>query len=118
QLLSNLRFILFEQKDFIYSEEDNRTPLTRLYQYLQVNPQLIPIFDTFEGLLNPALSVHEIFTSLFGGIFSTSGRTFVLVCRTEVALSSNLLEPIKSYTLSPLSPTVSLEIVSQKIEQL
>lgn len=118
QLLSNLRFILFEQKDFIYSEEDNRTRLTRLYQYLQVNPQLIPIFDSFEGLLNPALSVHEIFTSLFGGIFSTSGRTFVLVCRTEVALSSNLLEPIKSYTLSPLSPTVSLEIVSHKIEQL
>jgi hypothetical protein len=118
QLLSNVRFILFEQKDFIYSEEDNRTRLTRLYQYLQANPQVIPIFDSFEALLNPTISVHEIFTSLFGGIFSTSGRTFVLVCRTEIALTSNLLEPIKSYTLSPLSPTVSLEIVSQKMEQL
>jgi len=118
QLLSNVRFILFEQKDFIYSEEDNRTRLTRLYQYLQANPQVIPIFDSFEALLNPTISVNEIFTSLFGGIFSTSGRTFVLVCRTEIALTSNLLEPIKSYTLSPLSPTVSLEIVSQKMEQL
>jgi tRNA uridine 5-carbamoylmethylation protein Kti12 len=118
QLLSNVRFILFEQKDFIYSEEDNRTRLTRLYQYLQGNPQVIPIFDSFEALLNPTISVHEIFTSLFGGIFSTSGRTFVLVCRTEIALTSNLLEPIQSYTLSPLSPTVSLEIVSQKMEQL
>ncbi|BAY66430.1 ATP-dependent Clp protease [Calothrix brevissima NIES-22] len=118
QLLSNVRFILFEQKDFIYSEEDNRTRLTRLYQYLQANPQVIPIFDSFEALLNPTISVHEIFTSLFGGIFSTSGRTFVLVCRTEIALTSSLLEPIKSYTLSPLSPTVSLEIVSHKMEQL
>jgi Cdc6-like AAA superfamily ATPase len=118
QLLSNVRFILFEQQDFIYSEEDNRTRLTRLYQYLQANPQIIPIFDSFESLLNPTLSVHEIFISLFGGIFSTSGRTFVLVCRREMALTSNLLEPIKSYTLSPLSPTVSLEIVSQKMEQL
>ena len=84
QLLSNVRFILFEQKDFIYSEEDNRTRLTRLYQYLQANPQVIPIFDSFEGLLNQALSVHEIFTNLFGSILSTSGRTFVLVCRTEI----------------------------------
>jgi AAA domain (Cdc48 subfamily) len=118
RLLSNVRFILFEQQDFIYSEEDNKTRLKRLYQYLQANPQIIPIFDSFESLLNPALSVHEIFISLFGGIFSTSGRTFVLVCRREIALTSNLLEPIKSYTLSPLSPIVSLEIVSQKMEQL
>lgn len=118
QLLSNVRFILFEQKDFIYSEEDNQARLTRLYQYLQANPQVIPIFDSFEGLLNQALSVYEIFISLFGGVLSTSGRTFVLVCRTEIALSSNLLEPIKSHTLSPLSPTVSLEIVSHKIEEI
>lgn len=118
QLLSNVRFILFDQKDFIYSEEDNRNRLTRLYQYLQANPQVIPIFDSFEALLNPTLSFHEIFTSLFGGIFSTSGRTFVLVCRTEIALTSNLLEQIKSYTLSPLSPTLTLEIVSKKMEQL
>ncbi|GJD19165.1 hypothetical protein RIVM261_041210 [Rivularia sp. IAM M-261] len=118
QLLSNVRFILFEQKDFIYSEEDNRTRLTRLYQYLQANPQVIPIFDSFEGLLNQALSVHEIFTNLFGSILSTNGRTFVLVCRTEIALTSSLLEPIKSYTLSPLSPNASLEIVSHKISEL
>ena len=116
--LSNVRFILFEQKDFIYSEEDNRTRLTRLYQYLQANPQVIPIFDSFETLLNPALSVHETFTSLFGGILSTSGRTFLLVCRTERALSSNLLESIQNYTLSPLSPTVTLKIVAQTMEQL
>ncbi len=118
QLLSNVRFILFDQEDFIYSEEDNRTRLTRLYQYLQVNPQVIPIFDSCEGLLNPALSVYEIFTKLFGGTFSTSGRTFILVCRTEIALNSKLLESVKSCTLSPLSPTITLEIVSEKIEQL
>lgn len=118
QLLSNVSFVLFEQQDFIYSEEDNRSRLKRLYQYLQANPQVIPIFDSFEGLLNPALSVHEIFTSLFGGILSTSGRTFILVCRRERALTTNLLEPIQKYTLSPLSPTVTLEIVYHKMEQL
>lgn len=118
RILSNVRFILFERKDFIYSEEDNRTRLTRLYQYLQANPQVIPIFDSFETLLNPTLSVHETFVSLFGGILSTSGRTFILVCRTQRALSSSLVEPIQNYTLSPLSPTVTLEIVSQKMEQL
>lgn len=118
QLLSNVRFILFEQKDFIYSEEDNRTRLTRLYQYLQTNPQVIPVFDSFEAFLNPALSVHETFNSLFGGILSTRGRTFILVCRTEIALSSSLLEPIRSYKLSPLSPQITLEIVSEKMEQL
>ncbi|MGB3636101.1 MAG: AAA family ATPase [Rivularia sp. (in: cyanobacteria)] len=117
-LLANVRFILFDQKDFIYSEEDNRTRLTRLYQYLQANPQVIPVFDSFEALLNPALSVYETFTSLFGGILSTRGRTFVLVCRTEIALSSNLLEPIQKYKLSPLSPTISLDIVSEKMGQL
>lgn len=118
RLLSNVRFILFEQKDFIYSEEDNRTRLTRLYQYLQANPQVIPIFDSFESLLNPTLSVHETFTSLFGGILSTTGRTFILVCRTEIALTSNLLEPIQNYTLAPLSPQVTAKITSGKIEQL
>ncbi|MBR8828175.1 MAG: AAA family ATPase [Gomphosphaeria aponina SAG 52.96 = DSM 107014] len=118
RLLSNVRFILFEQKDFIYSEEDNRTRLKRLYQYLQANPQVIPIFDSFEVLLNSALSVHEIFMSLFGGILSTKGRTFVLICRTDIALTSSLLEHLQSYTLSPLSPKVTLEIVSQKMEQL
>lgn len=118
QLLSNVRFILFEQKDFIYSEEDNRTRLTRLYEYLQANPQVIPVFDSFEALLNPALSVHETFTSLFGGILSTTGRTFILVCRTEVALSSSLLESIPSYKLSPLSPQITLKIVSEKMDKL
>ncbi|WP_414624794.1 AAA family ATPase [Calothrix sp. CCY 0018] len=118
RLLSNVSFVLFEQQDFIYSEEDNRNRLKRLYQYLQVNPQVIPIFDSFQGLLNPALSVHEIFTSLFGGILSTTGRTFILVCRTEIASTANIVEPIQKYTLSPLSPTITLDIVHHKMEQL
>ena len=117
RLLSNIRFILFEQKDFIYSEEDNRTRLKRLYQYLQSNPQVIPIFDSFEVLLNPALSVSEIFSNLFGGILSTTGRTFILVCETEIASTSNLLKSIQKYRLSPLSPQITLEVVSEKIER-
>lgn len=116
-LLTNIRFILFQKQDFIYSEEDNRTRLTRLYQYLQVNPQIIPVFDSFESILNPALSVCEIFTSLFGSILATSGRTFILVCRTSTA-DSNLLDNVQKYTLSALSAADTLKIVKQKMTQL
>ena len=115
--LTNLRFILFQKQDFIYSEEDNRTRLTRLYQYLQVNPQVIPVFDSFEAILNPALSVCEIFTSLFGSILSTGGRTFILVCRTSAA-GTSLLENAQKYTLSALSPGDTLAIVEQKMDRL
>ena len=117
-LLRNVRFILFQQGDFIYSEEDNRTRLTRLYEYLRTHPQVIPVFDGVEGLLNPVLSVEEDFTRLFGGILTTAGRTFVLVCRTGGTLNSNLLQHIQNHTLPPLSPTVTLDIVRQRMKQL
>ena len=41
-----------------------------------------------------------------------------MVCRSEITLTSNYLESIKSYTLPPLSPDISLKIASLKIEEL
>lgn len=116
-LLRNVRFILFQQGDFIYSEEDNRTRLTRLYEYLRTHPQVIPAFDGVEGLLNPVLSVQEDFIRLFGSILTNGGRTFILVCRTGGVLNSNLLQPIPTYNLPPLSPKATFHIVYQKMEQ-
>lgn len=117
-VLRNTRFILFQQEDFIYSEEDNRSRLTRLYEYLRSHPQVIPVFDGVEGLLNPVLSIEEDFTRLFGGLLTAGGRTFVLVCRTGGTSNSNLLQHISNQTLPPLSSEVTLEIIREWIEHL
>lgn len=117
-VLKNARFIYFRQDDFMGSEEHNRMRLEKLYSYLSHHPNLIPVFDSFEAILNPHLGIQEVFTELFGAILAGGSRTFVLVGRTGGEIQSSLLRQIKSVSLPPLSPTVTKGIAEARLNQL
>ncbi len=116
--LRNINFIYFSQDDFIGSEDHSRERFEKLYNYLRHHPQVIPIFDGLEAILNPTLAIQQAFTELFGAILAAKGRTFVLVCRTGPESSSALLRNIKSVTLPTISPQVTKQIVQVRLEQL
>ncbi len=113
--LCKIRFVLFNRNDFIGREEDIRKRLDHLYDYLQQEPDIIPVFDGFEHLLNPSLGVYEIFSSVFGGIISGGGKTFVLICQTARAGISELLKNVRGVPLPALLPNDSAEIVKIRL---
>ena len=117
-VLQNARFLYFNQDDFIGSEEHNRLRLEKLYSYLRHNPNMLPVFDSLESILNPHLGIHEAFTELFGASLAVGGRTFVLVSRSGQEAQNNLLRHIKGVSLPPLSPQVTRDIVQTRLEGL
>jgi DNA polymerase III delta prime subunit len=116
--LRNLRFVLLPAQDFIGSADESSAKFRHLYSYLQKNPQVVPIFDGLEYLLNGALSVSEQFAQSFGGLITGGGRSVILVSRTAEAASSQMLKGIRGVSLPALSPEATRVVVQKKLKEL
>ena len=117
-LRGRVQFVVFRQSDFLGSQDEVSKRLEKLYGYLQARPDVVPVIDGFEALLNPALRVNEEFTALFGGILAGSGRTLALVCRSEAASGSALVRGIQQAMLPALSPAATRVVVENRLNRL
>ena len=117
-LRGRVQFVVFRQTDFLGSHEEVSQRLEKLYGYLQARPDMVPVIDGFEALLNPALRVHEEFTALFGGILAGSGRTLALICRSEAVGGSALVRGIQQAILPALPPAAARVVVERRLDRL
>lgn len=118
EALRQVRFLLFDEGDFIGSEEESKQRMERLYDLLRRESSVVPVFDGFERLLDRTLHVYEHFLSVFGGLVAGRGRTFVVACQTGPAHSSELLRRVQKYPLAPLSPEATRRLVRRRLDAL
>ncbi len=116
--LANVRFLICSPKDFLGTDEENRTRLEALFSYLRRNVHVVPVFDGFELFTNPALNTYTHFRSLFGGVLSSRGRTYMLISRTGNSSGGDLVKRIKATVLDPLSQNSTLQVVKQRLSRL
>ncbi len=113
--LTTIRFILFQTNDFIGSEQQIAERFTDLVHYLQLHPQVIPVFDGLEYILNPALTIQESFISCFGSVIYGGGRTYIFTSLSSVAEKSDILKNINRQILPPLSKDTHLALIKHSL---
>ncbi len=111
------KFIFIESKAFQGTENDTRNKLTELLNDLATNPQVIPVFDSFEFFLTPAIPASRLFTDYFGGIISGHCRSFIFVLR-ESGIRSDILNGVRRYSLPRIEPAKTLEFLISEIQKL
>ncbi|KPK56488.1 MAG: hypothetical protein AMS22_01015 [Thiotrichales bacterium SG8_50] len=116
--LANVRFLICSPKDFLGTDEENRARLEALFSYLRRNVHVVPVFDGFEFFTNPALNTYTHFRSLFGGVLSSRGRTYMLISRTANSSGADLVKRIKATALDPLPQGATLQVVKQRLSRL
>ena len=115
--LQKIEFILFQPTDFIGLQKEVDKKLENLYDYLRGHNNIVPVFDSFEYLLNPSLIIYDSFSATFGGMLHETGRCFFLISRSHAVNGAELLKNIRSYTLPAMLPDNTVPIVSCHIQK-
>jgi len=112
--LRRTRFLFCTTQDFIGTEEESRTKIENLYSFLNGRPEIVPVFDQFEQILNGGLGMNNAFISNFGSIVQSNGRSCVFVVHSDAA-SNELLRNISRSALRELSPEPTREILFERL---
>jgi len=112
------RFVLFRRSDFAGAESENVERFGRLYSYLQEQPNVVPVFDELEHIIQFAPKLGEHFGAMFGGTLAAGGRTFVLVCETTAAGNSPLLKSVRPTPLPVLTADATRSLVLRRSQEL
>lgn len=112
--LRSARFLLCSSDDFTGTEEESRKKIEDLYSLIRERPEIVPVFDQFEHIMNPVLSLHSSFVSTFGGLVQSVGRPCVFVMRTE-STNHEMLRGIPRHALHELPIAPTSQIVKEKL---
>ena len=101
--LKQAKFVLFNANDFTGSIDLILNRFRELDTYLQNNEYIIPVFDGFEHLLEKSLRIHQFFSEIFGSLLFSGGRTWVMVCHSNVVEKTDILKNVNAYSLPPMT---------------
>jgi DNA polymerase III delta prime subunit len=97
--------------DFLGSESENKERFGRLYTYLQQAPDVVPVFDELEHVLRHAPNLAEHFSAMFGSWLAGGGRTFILICDSNVASTTPLLRGVRPCPLPVLTHAATRQML-------
>jgi len=119
--LKQAKFVLFNTNDFTGSIDLVLNRFRELDTYLQNNEYIIPVFDGFEHLLEKSLRIHQFFSEIFGSLLFSGGRTWVMVCHSDVVDKTDILKNIDAYSLAPMTENdtniLIRHILNQKLNE-